>query len=103
MIDIVDDDVPRPPEGVRPGTTGFHRPSGAAVGSSSKAGSPLPASSRVYLPGWNLSPGSLSSDRVDAYEWCRHAFPPTILESLDLLSYSHMANELQYVATKVSP
>lgn len=38
-----------------------------------------------------------------AYEWCCHVSPPSILESLEFLSYSHMANDLQYVAALVAP
>ncbi|CAI9280330.1 unnamed protein product [Lactuca saligna] len=37
------------------------------------------------------------------HEWCQHAFPPATLEALDALSYSHMANDLQYVVAQVTP
>lgn len=30
-------------------------------------------------------------------------FPPATLEALDALSYSHMANDLQYVVAHVNP
>ncbi|CAI9283257.1 unnamed protein product [Lactuca saligna] len=47
--------------------------------------------------------GSLVLELGPAREWCRHAFPPATLEALDDISYSHMANDLQYAATQFSP
>lgn len=64
---------------------------------SSGDGSPLSGSYKVFLPGWNLS------DQADAHEWCRHAFPPATFESLDLLSYSYMVDELQFTVAQVAP
>lgn len=51
----------------------------------------------MYLPYWNLTQHS------NAREWCSHVFPPTTLESLKLLSHSHMANHLQYTTVQVAP
>ncbi|CAI9287898.1 unnamed protein product [Lactuca saligna] len=57
----------------------------------------------VYLHGWSLVPGSLFPEHGLAREWCRHAFPPATMEALDTISYSHMANDLQYAAAQVAP
>ena len=39
----------------------------------------------------------------NAHEWCRHTFALATLESLELISHAHMANDLQYVAAQVAP
>lgn len=38
-----------------------------------------------------------------AYEWSRHALPPTTIKALELLSNSHMDNSLQYTVAHSSP
>ncbi|CAI9299124.1 unnamed protein product [Lactuca saligna] len=40
--------------------------------------------------------------KVPARVWSRHAFPSVTLEALDALSYSHVANDLMYVAAQVA-
>lgn len=94
MIDIADGDVSPPLQGLKEGTTELPCPSGREVDSSLAISPSMLDSSGVYLPGWDLSPGSLLSDQVDAHEWSHHAFPFATLELLDLLSYSYMENVL---------
>lgn len=36
------------------------------------------------------------------YEFGCHAFPPTTIEDLELLSNSHMSNSIQYTASQVA-
>nr|KAJ0226604.1 hypothetical protein LSAT_V11C100020360 [Lactuca sativa] len=110
VIDIVDGDDPQTMEmvGLRrlgePSTMGT-RPvpplvSGDAL---SAVGPSYLGAPGVYLLGWNVTPGSLLLEQGPAHEWCRHTFPSATLEALDVISYSHMANDLQYATVQIAP
>lgn len=51
----------------------------------------------------DLNPNSLLLEHGTASEWCHHAFPSATLEALDALSYSYMADDLQYATAQVAP
>lgn len=57
----------------------------------------------VYLLEWALTRDSILSQNYVSYEWSHHVVPLTNIEALELLFNSHMANNLQYVVTHVSP
>lgn len=57
----------------------------------------------MYRPEWNLTHGSLLTQPSNTHEWCSHEFPTATLELLELLSYSHMATDLQYLVAQVAP
>lgn len=57
----------------------------------------------MYLPGWDITLGSIMSEQGPIREWCRHAFPLATLEAIDALSYYHVENDLQYNTTQGAP
>lgn len=80
-------------------SSGLFTKDGAGV-SSFSAHSATPS---VYVLEWGLTRASLLTQHSVAYEWGYHAFSPTIIEALELLSNYHMSNSLQYVAAQVTP
>lgn len=53
-----------------------------------------PGKAGSHLPEYNLTHESLLTQQYRSHEWCRHVFPPTTLDSLELLSHYRMANDL---------
>nr|KAJ0194653.1 hypothetical protein LSAT_V11C700364690 [Lactuca sativa] len=47
----------------------------ASNGIPSKVGPSSSGAYGLYLPGWNLTPNSLLSEKSPTSEWCHHAFP----------------------------
>lgn len=50
----------------------------------------------VFLLKWTLTCESILMKRSAAYEWSCNVFLLATIESLELLSNSHMVNNLQY-------
>lgn len=122
MVDILDDDAPNlsgrmnkevtklprepkeePEEATDPGEGVFEKESKGGFQCAYDFTSPLAkdnvvassfslplAAPSVYIPEWRLT-----------REWGRHAFPHVTIESLELLSNSHISNSLQYAAVQV--
>lgn len=86
ILGLVSDDTSK----VVPEPTLILMKDGAGVGSSS-APSVTPG---IYVPEQGLTRASFLMQHLVAYEWGCHAFPPTTIMALEILSNSHMSNSL---------
>lgn len=73
-----------------------------AGGDHAEGSVPIPlAAPTAYVPEWGITWESPLSHHTVANDWDHHAFPLTTIEALELLSNTHLSNNLLYAAVQV--